>query len=341
MFLLDSKHASGLVGILYSALSGALASFGVLTTPRPGYLLIPIGLILLYRCYAGPTVYRVAQLASWAVAFAPFCIAWIAYAFGGIRPLVTYFSAFAGEYAGVSLGIVSVQKPVLALLLLFTMLMLIKGPQRLLNEFTVFVGLGIVLFFLFVKNTAPFGGGYTVLVIPFEYMGLAWLIANCPHLSVPVSTVTLQRVAFVPLFLLNGAFFLAIVTSDLLLWRSLDPTEAASRIAENIPPGSKVVGDDKFYFLVRQAGSDFQYLERGGTLAERVEYHKDAYGFDYPHHQSGRELGHPARVSSEHRSGESRYNRPPGSREVGQVSALASRSLDHVGLQHELRWRAL
>jgi hypothetical protein len=112
-------------------------------------------------------------------------------------------------------------------------------------------------------------------------MGLAWLVANCPRLSVPLSTPTLQRLAFVPLFLLNGGFFLAIVSSDVLLWPSLDPTPAARLIAENIPPGSKVVGDDKFYFLVRRAGSDFQYLERGGTLAERVKYHKDTYGFEY------------------------------------------------------------
>jgi hypothetical protein len=119
------------------------------------------------------------------------------------------------------------------------------------------------------------------LVIPFEYMGLAWLVSRCPRLSVPISTPTLQRLAFVPLFLLNGAFFLAIVSSDLLLWPALDPAEAATEVRQNIPPGSKVVGDDKFYFLVRQAGSDFQYLERGGTLAERVKYHTDAYGFDY------------------------------------------------------------
>lgn len=280
----SAKRASGPSGLLYAALSGLLASLGILTTPRPGYLLMPLGLILLYRCYAGPLAYRLAQLGAWIAAFAPLCIAWIAYAFGGIGPLLTYFSGFAGDYAGGSFGSfggISVQKPVLTLLLLFTVLKLVREPKQFLDEFAVFVGLGIVLFFLLVKNTAPFGGGYSILVIPFEYMGLAWLVSKCPRLSVPISTSTLQRLAFVPLFLLNGAFFLAIVSSDLLLWPALDPAEAATEVRQNIPPGSKVVGDDKFYFLVRQAGSDFQYLERGGTLAERVKYHTDVYGFDY------------------------------------------------------------
>jgi hypothetical protein len=112
-------------------------------------------------------------------------------------------------------------------------------------------------------------------------MGLAWLISNCPRLPAPLSTRTLQRLALIPLFLLNGVFFLAIVASDLILWPALDPTEAATLIADNIPPGSRVIGDDKFFFLVRRAGSDFQYLERGGSLAERVKYHEDTFDFDY------------------------------------------------------------
>jgi hypothetical protein len=281
LLLLDSRHAMGRAGMLYSALSGAVASLGVLTTPRPGYLLIPMGLILLHRCYTGPTARRLAQLVAWAAGFAPLCIAWIAYAFGGLAPLLAYFSEFAGTYAGAGLATVTIQRPLVALLLLFALLVVIKSPRAFLDEFALFCGLAIALFFLFVKNTAPFGGGYSILVIPFEYMGLAWLISNCPPLPVPLSTPTVRRLAFLPLFLLNGLFFLAIVAADVLLWPSLDPTEAAHLISEDIPPGSRVIGDDKFYFLVRRAGSDFQYLERGGTLAERVAFHRNTYDFDY------------------------------------------------------------
>ena len=96
----------------------------------------------------GPVRSRLAQLASWSVAFAPFCIAWIAYAFGGIGPLLAYFSSFAGDYAGGRSASISIQKPVLALLAFFTLLKVITEPKQLLDEFTVFVGLGIVLFFL-------------------------------------------------------------------------------------------------------------------------------------------------------------------------------------------------
>jgi 4-amino-4-deoxy-L-arabinose transferase-like glycosyltransferase len=281
LLLLDSGRTAGRRGLLYSGASGAFAALGVLTTPRPGYLLIPLGLILAHRCLAGPTAYRVAQLAAWIAGFAPCCIAWIAFAFGGMGPLVAYFSEFAGTFAGGTFGTVSIQKPILASLLFFALLKGIKEPRLLLNEFTIFVGLAIVLFFLTVKNLGTFGGGYQILAVPFEYMALAWLISNCPRVAAPLPTVILQRAALVSLFLLNGAAFAAVVGSDALLWSAFDPSEAKQLITSRIPPGSKVVGDDKFYFLVREAGSDFQYLERGGTLAERARYHADDYGFDY------------------------------------------------------------
>ena len=41
------------------------------------------------------------------------------------------------------------------------------------------------------------------------------------------------------------------------------------------------MGDDKFYFAVRKADSDFQYLQRGGTPEERARYHVNDYGLQY------------------------------------------------------------
>ncbi len=281
LLLVDARQTTGRAALLYAAGSGALASLAVLTTPRPGYALVPLGLILLHRCWTGPIGSRVAQLLAWGAGFVPLCIVWLVYAFGSLPGLLAYFSEFADTYAGTGLATVSIQKPILAILLVLTLLTLFRDPRRLLNELPVFLGLGIVLFFLFVKNKGTFGGGYAILLIPFEYMALGWLIANCPPLSGPRSRRAVQATSFVLLLLLNGGAFLAIVASDFLLWPALDPSAAQSLIVEKIPPGSKVVGDDKFYFLVTRAGSDFQYLERGGTVAERVSYHKDTFGFDY------------------------------------------------------------
>jgi 4-amino-4-deoxy-L-arabinose transferase-like glycosyltransferase len=281
LLLVDSREATGRAAIAYSALSGIAASLGVLTTPRPGYLLIPMALILLYRCWPGPFAPRFAQGVAWVAGFLPLCIAWIAYAFGSIAALLAYFGEFADTYAGAGLTTVSIEKPVLALVLVMTLIKVAREPRQFLSELTLFIGMGIVLFFLFVRNKGPFGGGYTILVVPFEYMAIGWLLSSCPRVSVPISRTTLRRVVLALLFLLNGGAFLAIVSSDLLLWRALDPSEAQALVRDRIPPGSKVVGDDKFFFIVRRAGSDFQYMDRGGTLEERVKYHAGTYDFDY------------------------------------------------------------
>jgi 4-amino-4-deoxy-L-arabinose transferase-like glycosyltransferase len=278
LMLLDSRSAAGRAALLYAIASGVFGSLAVLTTPRPGYVMIPLGLILLFRCRTGPLGARFAQLVAWGIGFAPLCIAWIAWAFGGIGQMLAYFGEFADTYAGAGLATVSIQKPLLVILLGLTILKLAREPRLLVTELTVFLGLGILLFFLFVKNKGTFGGGYSILLVPFEYMAVGWLVARCPPVS---GRRAIQATVFVLLFLLNGGAFLSIVASDLLLWPSLDPATAQQVIKETIPAGSKVVGDDKYFFLVTRAASDFQYLERGGTVAERLAYQRDTYGFDY------------------------------------------------------------
>ncbi len=115
------------------------------------------------------------------------------------------------------------------------------------------------------------------------------------------------------------------------------PPRPRSASRENIPPGSKVVGDDKFYFLVRRDGSDFQYLERGGTLAERVAYHAGHVRIRLPDH----DLDEDSDILSAYRASTDLVKvgtvECPDPQQLDQVSALGSRSPDHVGRHPELR----
>src|SRR5262249_24604264 len=140
LLLIDSRTASGRAAPAFSAASGVLASLGVLTTPRPGYVLVPLGLIPLARCRTGPITPRVAQLVAWGIGFVPLVIVWIGYAFGGLRAMLAYFSEFAETYAGTCLATVSIQKPILAILFALTVLTLVRQPRRLLHELPVLLG---------------------------------------------------------------------------------------------------------------------------------------------------------------------------------------------------------
>ena len=83
------------------------------------------------------------------------------------------------------------------------------------------------------------------------------------------------------LLLFNGSIFAARTALEALQHQARSPVLAESVIQGVIPPGSRVVGDDKYYFAVKKAGSDFQYMQRGGSVEDRVTYQANAYDFQY------------------------------------------------------------
>jgi hypothetical protein len=48
-----------------------------------------------------------------------------------------------------------------------------------------------------------------------------------------------------------------------------------------IPKGSRVIGDEAYYYFVMKSGSDFQYLDRGASTPQRIDYHKNKYNYEY------------------------------------------------------------
>jgi len=135
---------------------------------------------------------------------------------------------------------------------------------------------------VFVKSASNFGALYAFLMIPFAYLALGSLMSECSRLRSDARAARLLLCgAFGALFLVNGSAFAARGVLELAEWQRRDPAAADAVIRQVVPSGARVVGDDQFYFAVKRSGSDFQYIERGGTLSERVAYHRDVFRFDY------------------------------------------------------------
>ncbi len=64
-------------------------------------------------------------------------------------------------------------------------------------------------------------------------------------------------------------------------YQSRNPRGLNQWVSKTIPTGSKVVADDKYFYAVVNDQSQFQYLFRGGTDAERAVYHNDQWKADY------------------------------------------------------------
>lgn len=280
LLLLKSRDAAGTSGIWWCIGSGILGALGVLTTPRPGYLLMPMGLILLARWFRRPSVYAALQPFAWGVALSCVYGIWVLYAFGSIDGLIEYYARFADTYAGAG-QIRLLQGPLLAILFGLVVVILFRAPRQLLSELTLFGLFGVAAFYVFVRSGPPFGQTYSFLLIVPGYIALASLVADASQLLGERSKRFIAYACFGLLFLVNGSAFLARTVLEIAEWERRDPTVAEELIRDVVPPGSRVVGDDKFYFAVKRNGSYFQYIERGGTLIERVAYHRDVFQFDY------------------------------------------------------------
>ena len=268
--------------IAWTAASATFASLGILTTPRPGYLLIPMGLILLVRWARRRDLVSGAAAVVWGSVILLFLAAWVLYAFGSIPALLKYYADFSEDYTSGGFGVRALHAPLLVPLGLLIVAALLIQPGILLYDIPFFTVMGIVEFYLFVKDKGAFGGLYSFFIIPLTYLALGYLLARLREATADALAMRwVQYAVFAFLFLFNGAIFAARTTLEVLQWEARSPAATDATVRALIPPGSKVVGDDKFYFAVRKADSDFQYLQRGGTPEERARYHANDYGFQY------------------------------------------------------------
>jgi 4-amino-4-deoxy-L-arabinose transferase-like glycosyltransferase len=287
MFLLLASFAtlqiSGRRSAWWSASSGLLAALGVLTTPRPGYLAIPMGLILVWRWARHPSRERALQAVVWGSVSLACLAAWVAWAFGGIPAMLAYFGKFSETYAGGGLGVRAIHAPVLLPVAALLSALVVARPRALQRELVFFCLAGIAGFYLFVKDKGSFSGLYAFFMIPLAYLLVGYGLSRLADALPRNRGARLLRYGAVALLLaFNGGVFVARSLLELLQHDSREPSSAAAVIDRLIPPGSRVVGDDKYYFLARQAGSDFQYLQRGaGSEEERARFHAGPYGADF------------------------------------------------------------
>lgn len=273
---------SGRAAAVAIAASALFAALGVLTTPRPGYLLIPLGGLLLARWLRRPDREASGQLLLFGAVFALPIGAWIAYAFGSIPAMLQYYAGFSDDYASGGFGIRALHAPVLVPLVVLSAYAARTDSRILRSELVVFTLAGIASYYLFVKDKGTYGGLYAFFMVPLAYLALGVLTSSLLEATQRAAAVRwLQLGIFGGLLAFNGAVFLARTTLEVAQRGSRSPATAEAAIARLIPPGSRVVGDDKFYFAVRRAQSDFQYAQRGGTLDERVRYHRDVYDVQY------------------------------------------------------------
>lgn len=253
--------------------SSFFALAAVLTTPRIVIFLLPLAIWLLYILIKEKKIISVLVFGS-ILSMGYFL--WIIIGFGGIEAFLSYYSdpgirkgneGLVEAFVGGNFNIWPYQLP-LILITIGTLFMRLRKWTWL--TFICFVN--ILLFYLLVKDT----GIYSSLVVSF------WLILFAENISFIKKSSFKKQMALISIIgVINIGIFMVKAITVFGSWEQRSPSNISNWINTNIPRGSRVVGDYKYYYAVIKNGSDFQFIDLGGTPKERLVYHLNAYKADF------------------------------------------------------------
>ena len=272
-FILKSKEPGRMASIYWCIFSAVLAAIGVLTTPRVGPLVIPIGLILVFRAVYNKNNCEVKQIIIWSVIFSILILSWLIYAFENLDSImVTYLQEYSGSTHTTSVGYY--QYPLFILLIIVIPAIVIGNIRNLFDEALFFSISGVAIYCFFI--TGPWGF-FFFFSTPLIYIAIAFIISS-------ISNDKYRKwinAVFILLISVNGSIFIAQACVIFGQWDARCHAHAEEFVERYVPRGSKVVGDYKYYYAVRKNGSEFQHIDRGGPLSARFDYHKNIYNFEY------------------------------------------------------------
>jgi hypothetical protein len=261
---------------------GLFALLTVACTPRPVMLLFP------------PLILVVSRIGIWGIlpflrsVFLPAVFVfvsyafWIRYAFEDLDGLFNYYELVAstGDFSlpfNIRASVYVYQYPVYLAALVLIFFTIIYKPVLFKSPIVWISVLSIILFYWLVAIKRPYG----VFVIPYAYLLTFYLFAelqrdlkNRIHSFLTSAVFSLLIILMVSIGLAKGAYIFHSYVER-------DPKPVKDFISKNIPKGSKVVGDEIYYFSVLESGSDFQYFNWYGGLEYRERLQREKYKYQY------------------------------------------------------------
>ena len=207
---------------------------------------------------------------------------WIFWGFGGYLEAWNYFFGQPREklyYDNLAQGYISFRKyippfqfPALSLLLVLIISWLIY--RRKMSWLFWICFFNLFAYFVLVRDT----GIYSIFSIPWVYLILAELGNH--YLSARASRFWIQTSYYLILLLNLGVFGIK-QTVVFLSAPSRDNEKVFQEFSTLIPKGSRVIGDDAFFYTAIRNNCDFQYIDRGAAGFQRLDYHLNEYDYEY------------------------------------------------------------
>lgn len=267
MLRINPSEPNNLWKVIGSALLGAA---GCLTTPRAAILFIPLAFNFLSRWFSNPWKKELKIQVLWGITFSIFPLIWVLFSFDGNQIELGSYNPFwsnlffENEWRKYPMTLV-----VLMLLPFLSLAMVLHGKFNEMKPEVLLSLIGIAGFLLLVFEN----GAYYVMVLPFFYRLLILLSTS--------SSVWFHKILLGAFLTFNAGVFLYKGGFVLLTKEERKMDIASEFVRQNIPPGSKVIGDEYFYFPVVENGSDFQFINWFKDAGQREKYHREQYDYDY------------------------------------------------------------
>lgn len=262
--------------------AGLFLGLAVLSTPRIAVNMAGAGLVAFLFFLTAPSLRSWGRLLSLAFVIFALYSAWIFWGFGGYSEAWNYFFGQPKEklyYDNLAQGYISFKKyipafqfPALGLFLLLFFSWLYQ--RRPLPWLFWICFINAAAYYALVRDT----GIYSIFSIPWIYLLLVLLAERL--LQKPATELRLKTALWL-LVLFNAGLFGMKQLVVILGSPARNDELAFQQFSALVPQGSRVVGDEAYYYTATRNGCNFQYLDRGASGFQRLKYHQEKFKFEY------------------------------------------------------------
>jgi hypothetical protein len=261
-------------------LSGALFAFSILTTIRLVVFILPIFIIFLIKAYYNKKLRKVylQRIFIWLSIMLLIFSFWVYYAFGNYNNFLIYFVTLAQHLPAHLVGNLFVPYEVVILLLCTAVVcfsILYNDIKILTNTSFAFSLAYLATFYIFIGDVGP----YSILVIPIFYF-LIIELTSYGHLKYKKNKFIYLSIFSLLIFNLTWFYIKAVAIT--VNNSSRNYSTVTNFIKLHIPPNSKVIGDEMYYYAIINNNCKFQYINLHINDVRKIEkYRRTVFEYEF------------------------------------------------------------